>query len=1526
MRKLLTISLGLLSLTALATGPQEATVRGPLSEAWQSGGFEAAQRVCDRVPGGVREDEPVVLAGKINRARTAPGETLKFYCQVPYSSNLQRQLGIYSLTYANGNCTLDLIKAGEEYVCLDGAAGWTPDGYYVTRSNANGLYRWVGDIRLYRTSDWSLVNTRKDVKQYEFFYNGNWDYARNRLFMPFDQDSLVGGRLGGYVDVPSLTTHVARDRGFWLPGFGGTGVSTPQTWAIDADGNVYIIAYNGKLYRSSGVTNTQVEIGDTKLGTIGSCGAYIDPLTHIMYVFAWGVGSNSKVDGLYRIDLRTAKTELLYKAEERVSIQGLYMPDHKLAEASAPAAAKTLTWKSSATGSLQGKIAFTAPSTKFDGTAAAGELDYAVVVDCDTVKTGKTTYGAAVEVDHTFGDTNFHNIRVSFSANGLNSPYKAIDPFVGQDGPKKPEQPKLTYANGTMTLKWTAPTESAHGGDWTPSAMTYTVKRMPENVTVAENLKATSFSEAMAEPAYARGVYYTVSANSDGITGTGVLSDTVFMGKTTLPYDYNFSNREQNAAFAIHNPTHHRDQGWKSNAGNKSMIFYYGSENGNAWFISPAFRFDKGKAYRVDYEMSGTKLGYTESFEVKAGMGNRPENMTITVQDTTGVESVREKPETHKKFFRYIVPTQTGDHNIGIHCVSRYALYYFYCYNLAVDEGLDVRAPYESTDMEFVPTDKSAPKGNLLFKAPTKDFNGNALSGTMTVKVYRDSVLVKTLEGVKPGSAQTVSDVADKKAQYNYRVIAYNTYGEGAETQLTAYVGANVPGTPHVTAAYEGAVTGTVTVKWDAPTLDKDKNPINPNIITYQILTSDSKTILADSVKGNECTVKLQEPDAAGVWATVRVKAQTSAGSSSAVSSTGFFVGVPETLPFDEPIEGGKDLKYAWRTETKGNVNWGNLVDFQGDKKPSQNGDNGYWGLNMNSVDYGGRKLSPKVTLTGDNPTLSFWIYCKPGNDNTMDVLVNESGNYADWGNKEFVRFTFDEPKEGWYRRSVSLAPFKGKTIQFGLYITCKRFSLALIDHINIDNPKPIDMEAGRFNIDKTLTGDSAFHVVFPFINIGTQASGAGTVEFFRNGNIFHSQRFNSLQPGAMDSVVWQENVTTGYPRFNNYQANIVLHADADTTNNRSRKLQAELPQPDLARIFTLRGEENGDHSGAALSWSPADLTVAASDTTDDAESLVPFSTGMTGSEVTGDNTGQWIFVDRDGRVPRKIVISNKTYDQFPNASKPFGFMVWNHEKAGITSTAWKGNNKSKQAFMSLGFDGGKKDDWLISPVMPDCEPDVSMWVRSCDSKMPKEQIEIWVSKGSANPDDFVRMDELTLPGGWGRLYFTMPAGYTRFAIRAVTENSSALLIDDITFAENSNRYKDLQVKGYNVYRNGVKLNSAPLATTAYKDVSADRTYDNVYTVTTVFNRGESGSSNEWVLSMSNGVNSVTDGQSAMSVTTEGRNIVVNGADGLTVMVVRPDGIWEARSKAANRCVIPVEGPGIYIVRAGSESFKVIVK
>lgn len=103
-------------------------------------------------------------------------------------------------------------------------------------------------------------------------------------------------------------------------------------------------------------------------------------------------------------------------------------------------------------------------------------------------------------------------------------------------------------------------------------------------------------------------------------------------------------------------------------------------------------------------------------------------------------------------------------------------------------------------------------------------------------------------------------------------------------------------------------------------------------------------------------------------------------------------------------------------------------------------------------------------------------------------------------------------------------------------------------------------------------------------------------MEFFRNGNIFHSQRFNSLQPGAMDSVVWQENVTTGYPRFNNYQANIVLHADADTTNNRLRKLQAELPQPDLARIFTLRGEENGDHSGAALSWSPADLTVAASD------------------------------------------------------------------------------------------------------------------------------------------------------------------------------------------------------------------------------------------------------------------------------------------------------------------------------------------
>lgn len=1470
--------------------------------------------------------EPVVKARPIPRARMAAGETLNFRCVVTTSDKPGRRPGIYDLTYKDGRCTFTLVKEGEELACIDGAAAWTPDGYFLTRSESTGLYRWTGDIRLYRTSDWSLVRERKNVKQYEFFYSGAWDYARNRLFLPFDQDSLVGGRLAGHIDVPDLTTHVPRDRGFWLPGYTGTGGSTPQTWAINTDGNIYFITYDGNFYRSSGVTNTQVKVGNTGLGNIVSCGSYIDPETHYYYVFAYGISSNKEVDGLYRIDLRTARTELLWKSDERIGVEGLYMPGRKLAHDAAPAAVTDLKWTSASTGALNGKISFTVPAVNYNGSTAAGQVSYAVVVDCDTVRTGTTAYGANVEIDHTFADTNFHNIRVSLSNSAGASPYAAIDPFVGRDGPKKIEQPKLTYADGKLKLNWKAPTESAHGGDWTPSTLNYTVTRMPEGVKVADKISATTFEEAMAEPDYARGVYYTVSANSDGVTGTGILSDTVYMGHTTIPYDYDFSDKIKNAGFAIHNGyNHHRQQGWRSNAGNKSMIYYYGAENGNAWFISPSFHMEKGKAYRVDYELSGTKDGYQEQMEVKAGYGNRPGNMTIPVMDTTVIDSKREDKANHPRFYRYIVPTRTGDINIGFHCVSRYALYYVYAYRLQVAEPLDAGAPFEASDMEFVPTDKSLPKGELHFKAPVKDFSGNSLSGNMTVKVWRDSVLVSTLENVAPGSAQTVADQADRKAQYTYRIVAFNSRGEGAETRLKAFVGANIPAAPKVLTAYEGETEGTVTVKWEAPALDKDKNPINPNIITYQILTSDQKTILADDVKGNEATVRIQDPGQPGTWVYVRVKAKTAAGVGSAASSYYCYIGKRETLPFSEPIEGGVDLNYLWRSETLGNVSWGNLVDFQADQKPSQNGDNGYWGLNMGGLDYAGRKLSPKITVTGENPTLSFWIYCKPENTNTFDVLVNEQGGYSHWSDAPVATFNFDEPREGWYRRTVSLAPWKGKTIQFGFMITCKRFSLAMIDHIGIDDPKPIDLEAGRFNIDKTLKTDSTFHAVFPFINIGTKPSGACKVELSRNGNVFLTRDFENLLPGAMDSVVYNENVTVGFTRGNRYQARILSDADADTTNNLSRILYSEVPMPDLARIFTLTGRESDDKKGAELSWQAANLNIAAADTTDDLEKFVPFSTGMAGSAVEGDNTGDWIFIDRDGKKPRTLTISNKTVT-FPNCDKPFGFIVWNHEKAGVTATAWKGNNKSRQGFMSLGFDGGRKDDWLISPAMPDCAPDVSLWLRTNDSKSPKEVIELWVSKGSTNPDDFVKDDTFTVPYAWGRMSFTMPTGYTRFALRVVTENGSSLLIDDITYTVNDDRYKSLNLKGYNVYRNGIKLNSALINTTAYTDLTPDRSVGNAYTVTSVFDRGEAGSGNAWVLDPTSGAGAIDADASAVRVYTSGRTIVVEGAAGKTVSIFRPDGTWLTRLRASERMTFSAESAGIYIVRAGDRSYKTAVR
>ena len=124
---------------------------------------------------------------------------------------------------------------------------------------------------------------------------------------------------------------------------------------------------------------------------------------------------------------------------------------------------------------------------------------------------------------------------------------------------------------------------------------------------------------------------------------------------------------------------------------------------------------------------------------------------------------------------------------------------------------------------------------------------------------------------------------------------------------------------------------------------------------------------------------------------------------------------------------------------------------------------------------------------------------------------------------------------------------------------------------------------------------------------------------------------------------------------------------------------------------------------------------------------------------------------------------------------------------------------------------------------------------------------------------------------------------------------------------------------GYNVYRNGVEVNAAPVADAAFTD--AEGKEGDSYFVTAVYAEGESRHSNE-VMAATSGIDGIAAG--GITVKGEAGRIVVGGADGREVAVYGVDGIVFFHGVAKGDVTVDVV-PGLYIVVADSVTAKVRV-
>lgn len=175
----------------------------------------------------------------------------------------------------------------------------------------------------------------------------------------------------------------------------------------------------------------------------------------------------------------------------------------------------------------------------------------------------------------------------------------------------------------------------------------------------------------------------------------------------------------------------------------------------------------------------------------------------------------------------------------------------------------------------------------------------------------------------------------------------------------------------------------------------------------------------------------------------------------------------------------------------------------------------------------------------------------------------------------------------------------------------------------------------------------------------------------------------------------------------------------------------------------------------------------------------------------------------------------------------------------------------------------------------------------------------------------------------WVEYTAELPAGAKYFAIRSTATDTFVLSVDNITFKGYINPNAGLEIVGYNIYRDGKKINETPVVETTYLDTEATPG-DHTYVVTVVYNRGESLPSNEVLIAVS-GVEDIDADAIGANVTVEARNIVITDAEGAGVVIVAADGkvVYTAAGEARTAVAV---APGVYVVKVAAKVVKVVVK
>lgn len=914
----------------------------------------------------------------------------------------------------------------------------------------------------------------------------------------------------------------------------------------------------------------------------------------------------------------------------------------------------------------------------------------------------------------------------------------------------------------------------------------------------------------------------------------------------------------------------------------RSAYMLYPLEGGPAddWLVTRAIRLEKGKYYCIslDAALFHDDAVSPQVFEVKCGMYNDAEGLDETVIPRTEVTSTN-----FDHVHGWFKPEYDGLYYVGVHGISPlYQGYYNYLMidNISVDAPRQGGVPAGVRDVVMTNDSNGTAKVEITFTAPDRDIAGNKLTTIDKITVYRGETVAKEFSNVAAGETMTFVDDPVDVDTYRYKFVPSNAEGVGEEEYVTHTVGLARPTSPVVT-SFEDLGRGRVKLTWTAPTVDVNGNKINPDILTYTIYEEDEngQFKVADGVKGTEYEYIIGIGEGMQRLSMCMVSANMNAWESELAPTAYLCLGDAYTMPHYNSFTLRDYYEYVLEQRNDEGVIW-RMLDDHSDPN-AQDGDNGYVAMIGNSYNQRGCLMSGKIDLSGvTNPVLSFYTFVYDEDENDINIIVAD----VETGKEEVVANVQlkDFDRIGWRRVTVPINGYNDRVVRIGLEGHIVSHGYIPVDNLRLDEMAGVDLAVTLSDYPRNAALGQTMSFTAVVENFGTETTSDYTVSLLRDGKVVSTADGVAVESLKEVSVELFDKFGPDSEETASYRVVVDNADDRDPDNNLSDEVDVAFRAPLHPVVTNLQAVESD--GGVTLTWNEPDVANAVPDeTVEDFESYAPYAT----------NVGDWTMVDVDGGyvggfvgVPMKVDGTQQAF-WVMNTTGNFSFIPTTSGTNAIV--AMYSMNESLN--MSV-----PSDDWLISPRLYGGRQTVTFNAASLREDYGLETIEVYYSTTGNDIDDFnLLMKNTEVPVDFTEFGINLPEGTNYFAIRYTSDNLFMLIIDDIAFIE-AGEPRVLDLKGYNVYRNGEKLNESPVKERTHTVAKQDD--KDSYFVTAVYSQGESLASAKVTL----GAAGITGIEADAEVE----------AEFFTVQGVKVDG----NSLPA----------GIYLRRAGNKVEKVVVR